>query len=217
MYRKKELKGPRHDIALFQSIEWAGKKAFPAFAFKIVRKEGKTTRTYQFVLPKACSNLALLKMTEETEQAKAPHSLTPSVKSTCDCNNGKLTATVSVTGDNANLRRVRVLVDGNAVGELTAPSWSMTGDRTGTYTFQAEGTGDDQYMFTQSSIRVDACPPPAKVAQTCSVKLTHVEGKKGYDFLIDASGTTSGRRTCRPRPSCSSMVRRARRSASRSR
>jgi hypothetical protein len=190
MYRK--MIAGKRQVTLFQSVEWAGKKPFTAFAFRIVRKEGKTTRSYQFVLPKACSNLSLLKMTEETEQAKAPHSLTPSVKSTCDCNNGKLTATVSVTGDNANLRRVRVLVDGNAVGELTAPSWSMTGDRTGTYTFQAEGTGDDQYMFTQSSIRVDACPPPAKVAQTCSVKLTHVEGKKGYDFLIDASGTTSG-------------------------
>ena len=190
MYRK-TIAGKRQ-VTLFQSVEWAGKKPFPAFAFRIVRKEGKTTRSYQFVLPKACSNLSLLKMTEETEQAKAPHSLTPSVKSTCDCNNGKLTATVSVTGDTANLRRVRVLVDGNAVGELTAPSWSMTGDRPGTYTFQAEGSGDDQYMFTQSSIRVDACPPPAKVAQTCSVKLTHVEGKKGYDFLIDASGTTSG-------------------------
>jgi len=114
------------------------------------------------------------------------------VKSTCDCTNGKLTATVSVTGDTANLQRVRVLVDGNAVGELTAPSWSMNGDRPGAYTFQADGSGDDQYMFTQSSIRVDACPPPSKVAQTCSIKLTHVEGKKGYDFLIDASGTTSG-------------------------
>ena len=52
-------------------------------------------------------------MAEETEQTKA-HSLTPSVKSTCDCNNGKLTAAVSVTGDTVNLRRVRVLVDGNA-------------------------------------------------------------------------------------------------------
>src|SRR4029079_8146155 len=156
MYRK--MIGGERQVTLFQSVEWAGKKPFPAFAFRIVRKEGKTTRSYQFVLPKACSNLSLLKMAEETEQTKA-HSLTPSVKSTCDCNNGKLTATVSVTGDTVNLRRVRVLVDGNAVGELTAPSWSMTGDRPGTYTFQADGTGDDQYMFSQSSIRVEACAP----------------------------------------------------------
>jgi hypothetical protein len=190
MYRK--LIGGKRQVTLFQSVEWAGKKPFQAFGFRIVRKEGKTTRSYQFVLPKACSNLSLLRMTEETEQARAPHALTSTVKSTCDCNNGKLTATVSVTGDTANLRRVRVLVDGNAVGELTAPSWSMSGDRPGTYTFQAEGGTDEQYAFSQSSIRVDACPPPAKVAQTCSIKLTHVEGKKGYDFLIDASGTTSG-------------------------
>jgi hypothetical protein len=191
MYRKKVAKGPRHDITLFQGIEWAGKRAFPAFAFRIVRKEGRTTRTYQFVLPKACSNLALLKTTE-VNAPQPEHPLTPTVKSTCDCNTGKQSITISVSGDTANLRRVRVLVDGNAVGELTAPSWSMNGDRAGTYTFQAEGGADDRYPFSQSSIRVDPCPPPQKVAQTCSVKLTHVEGKKGVEFMIDASGTTSG-------------------------
>ena len=190
MYRK-AIAGKRQ-VTLFQSVEWAGKKPFPAFAFRIVRKEGKTTRSYQFVLPKACSNLSLLQMAEETEQAKA-HSLTPSVKSTCDCNNGKLTAAVSVTGDTANLRRVRVLVDGNAVGELTAPSWSMTAiGRAPTRSRPEGGARRSVHVQPELDPRGGVRRRPAKVAQTCSVKLTHVEGKKGYDFLIDASGTTSG-------------------------
>jgi len=43
MYRK-AIAGKRQ-VTLFQSVEWAGKKPFPAFAFRIVRKEGKTTRS----------------------------------------------------------------------------------------------------------------------------------------------------------------------------
>jgi hypothetical protein len=191
MYRKKVGKGPRQ-ITLFQGVEWAGKRPFNAFAFRIVRKEGKTTHTYQFVAPKPCLNLALLKTTDVTEAPPPIHALTSSVKSTCDCNNGKLTTAVSITGDTANLRRVRVMVDGSAVGELTAPSWSINGDRPGTYTFQAEGGEGDQYSFSQTSIRIEPCPPPAKVNQTCSIRLSHTEGKKGYDFLIDAGGTGSG-------------------------
>ncbi len=190
MYRKRM--GKRREVALFQGVEWAGKKPFGAFAFRIVRKDGPITRTYQFVLPKPCSNLSLLHVTEVTEHVAQPHALTPSVKSTCDCANGKLTALVSVGGDTAGLLRVRVAVDGNPVGVLTAPGWQLNTDRPGTYTFQAEGAEGASYAFTPSTIHVDACAGPSKVTQTCSIKLSHVDGKKGIDFTIDATGTTSG-------------------------
>ena len=190
MYRKRA--GSHRNVALFQGVEWAGKKPFGAFAFRIVRKEGPITRTYQFVLPKPCSNLSLLRVTEVSETVAQPHALTPSVKSTCDCASGKLTALVSVGGDTAGLQRVRVSLDGNPFGVLTAPGWQMNSDRAGTYTFQAEGAEGATYAFSPSTIHVDACAGPSKVAQTCSVKLSHVDGKKGIDFTIDAGGTTSG-------------------------
>ncbi len=51
---------------------------------------------------------------------------------------GNLTATVRATGDDlGKVGRVRVSVNGSPVGELTAPSWSLTSNKAGTYTFEA--------------------------------------------------------------------------------
>jgi hypothetical protein len=192
-YRRRVGKSERHDVTLFSSVEWAGRSAFKAFAFDVTTKDGYIERTYRFVLPKPCSNLALLsKVEKDTRPKTETFNLTPSVTANCDCANGKLSTTVRLSGAPAGLTRVRVMVDGAPAGELTAPTWSMNGDRAGSYTFQAEGTQNTNYVFTQSSIRVDQCGPAAKVAAQCSVRVTHVETKKGYDLQIDTSGSGTG-------------------------
>jgi hypothetical protein len=192
-YRKRVGKSARRDIALMSAVEWAGKRAFKAFAFDVVSTEGTMERTYRFLLPKPCSNLALLRKVErDTRPPTQTFNLTPSVTAACDCANGKLTTTVRVTGAPAGLERIRVMVDGQPAGELTAPNWTMTGDRAGTYTFEGVGAANTNYVFTQNSIRIDTCAPAAKVTQTCDIKLTHTEAKRGYEFQIDTTGSTSG-------------------------
>jgi hypothetical protein len=158
-----------------------------------VTKDGYMERTYRFILPKPCANLSLLKKTErDTRPPTTTFNLTPSVTAACDCTNGKLTTTVRVAGAPAGLERVRVMVDGTSVGELTAPNWTLTSDRAGTYTFEASGAPNTNYVFTQNSVRIDTCAPAPKVAAQCSVHVTHVETKKGYDLQIDTSGSGTG-------------------------
>jgi hypothetical protein len=192
-YRRRVGKSERHDVTLFSSVEWAGRSPFKAFAFDVTTKDGYIERTYRFVLPKPCSNLALLsKVEKDTRPKTETFNLTPSVTANCDCVNGKLSTTVRLAGAPAGLTRVRVMVDGAPAGELSAPTWSMNGDRAGSYTFQAEGAQNTNYVFTQNSIRVDQCGPAAKVAAQCSVRVTHVETKKGYDLQIDTTGSGTG-------------------------
>jgi len=192
-YRKRVGKTARRDIAIMSAVEWAGKRAFKAFAFDVTTRDGSMERTYRLILPKPCSNLALLKKTErDTRPTKQTFNLTPSVTAACDCANGKLTTTVRVSGAPAGLERIRVMVDGTPAGELTAPNWTMTGDKAGAYTFEASGAANTDYVFTQNSIRIEQCAPAAKVAAQCSVHVTHVETKKGYDLQIDTTGSGSG-------------------------
>ncbi len=121
------------------------------------------------------------------------HSLTPSVKSTCDCTNGKLTATVSVDGRHRQpAPRARA---GGWQRRRRADGAVVVDDRRSAGHLHVPGGGRRRrsvHVHARARSAWMRARRPSKVAQTCSVKLTHVEGKKGYDFLIDASGTTSG-------------------------
>jgi hypothetical protein len=57
-------RGARPDIV--RDLKWGGKKPFPAFSFVIDDMD----RTYTFVLPKACANLALQTSEPSREKAK---------------------------------------------------------------------------------------------------------------------------------------------------
>jgi len=88
-YRRRVGKSARHDVTLFSSVEWAGRSAFKAFAFDVTTKDGYIERTYRFVLPKPCSNLALLsKVEKDTRPKTETFNITPSVTANCDCANG---------------------------------------------------------------------------------------------------------------------------------
>jgi len=149
-------------------------------------------RIYTFVLPMACANLSLVKV---EDIPKPPAQL--SVDRSCSAD-GTLRAVVTARGDLSRVSRVQVTVDGRNAGELTAPSWSTTSDRPGTYSFSASDKNGRPYPVEPESTMVASCPapppppPPTMVGPTCSVSLTSARVKGGYEVAVDATGSATG-------------------------
>jgi len=172
--------------SLLRQLRWSGKKPFRAFLFRVTTAD----KIYTFVVPKPCGNLS---MASAVDIAKPPVQV--SVDRACTPA-GKLTATVRATGDLAKVGRVQVSINGSAAGELTAPSWSMTSDRPGTYSFTATDKSGNPYPVAQSSVTVDPCPVPTPtitvVKPNCRVNVTALKVKGGYELTIDATGSSTG-------------------------
>jgi hypothetical protein len=184
---------------IVRNLRWAGKKPFQAFLLRIDTEE----MTYVFMVPKPCGNLTLVR----TIPKPPPPPLAVSVDYDCVPKlGGKLTVNVKATSsDLSQAERVSVSIDGSPAGELTAPSWSMTSDKPGTYSFAATGKDGKPYRgFSAAPVSVASCPPkppPAKVPPTCQVTLTSREGaKKGsHELVIDTAGAGTGSPTVKPR------------------
>ncbi len=178
----------RQAPALIQGVRWAGEKPFPAFLFRVTEED----RIYTFVLPKTCANLSLAGV---QEISKPPAQI--SVDRSC-APDGTLRAVVKADGDLSRVARVRVAIDGRSAGELTAPSWSITTDTSGTYSFEASDPTGRSYPVTRASIVVEACPkppppPPITVVKpTCDVSLSAARAKGGYQITVDATRSTTG-------------------------
>ncbi len=172
--------------SLLRMLRWAGKKPFRAFLFRVSTADN----VYTFIVPKPCGNLSLV---STVNIAKPPVQVSVDRACTPD---GKLTATVRATGDLAKVGRVQVSINGAAAGELTAPSWSMTSDRPGTYSFTATDKSGNAYPVAQSSVTVDPCPVPTPtitvVKPSCRVNVTALKVKSGYELTIDATGSSTG-------------------------
>ena len=88
---------------------WAGKAPFEGFAFSI--EDG--VKRYNFVVPKACGNLALMSVSE----VPLPECVNVAVKRSCETKQ----ATFSASGTAISTRqatKVSVLRDGSKVGEM---------------------------------------------------------------------------------------------------
>ncbi len=178
----------RHEPALLRGVRWAGEQPFPAFLFRVTQDD----RVYTFVVPKICANLSLAGV-QEVSKPPAPISVDRSCAP-----DGTLRAVVKADGDLSGVARVRVAIDGRPAGELTAPSWSITTDTSGTYTFDASDANGRSYPVTRASIVVEACPAPppppmiAVVKPTCDVSLTAARAKGGYQIAVDATRSETG-------------------------
>ena len=183
-YRPRGQKGP----GLLRGVRWAGAKSFRAFLFRVTTDD----RIYTFVLPMACANLSLVGI---EEIPKPPAQL--AVDRSCSPD-GTLRAVVTARGDLSRVARVQVAVDGRPAGELTAPSWSVTSDRPGTYRFSASDRNGRPYPVEPESTTVASCPapppppPPTMVGPTCQVSLSSTRVKGGYEVAVDATGSTTG-------------------------
>lgn len=187
-YRPNARRGDRTPGRL-DGVRWAGSKPFKAILFRVTTDD----RIYTFVLPLACANLSLMSIKEI-----AGESVDVTVDRVCDPKTGSVSATAKAASrDLARVRRVSVAVNGQPAGELTAPSWSLTSDKPGDYTFEATDTKGRPYALARRSVRVDACPPPAPqpkqvVAPTCRVTLSFTPVKGAYQISVDASSSTTG-------------------------
>lgn len=181
----KPLVKGKHTPSLLQNLRWAGKKPFKAFLFRVTTDD----KIYTFIVPKPCANISLA---STVDVPKPPVQISVDRACTPD---GKLTVTVKATGDLARVGRVRVSVNGSPAGELTAPTWSMTSDKPGTYTFEASDKNGKSYPVARTSATVEACPlpaPPQVVNPTCAVSVTAVKVKGGYELSIDGSKSSTG-------------------------
>ncbi len=183
-YRPRGQKGP----GLLRGVRWAGAKPFHAYLFRVTTDD----RIYTFVLPMDCANLSLAGV---EEIPKPPAQL--AVDRSCSTD-GALRAVVTARGDLSRVARVQVTIDGGFAGELTAPSWSLTSDRPGTYSFSASDRNGNPYPVEPASTRVASCPapppppPPTMVGPTCRVSLSSTRVKGGYAIAVDATGSTTG-------------------------
>jgi hypothetical protein len=172
--------------SLLENVRWSGKKPFKAFLFRVTTDD----KVYTFVVPKPCGNISLASTVDVPKppvQIAVDRACTPA---------GALTATVKASGDLAKVGRVKVSVNGSPVGELTAPSWTLTSDKPGTYTFEATDKNGKSYPVARTSATVEACPapppPPQVVNPTCAVTVTGMKVKGGWELTIDASRSSTG-------------------------
>ena len=168
--------------SLLRNVRWSAKKPFKAFLFRVTTAD----KIYTFVLPKPCGNLSLA---STLDVAKPPVQLAVDRR----CVDYTLQARITATGDLSRVGAVSVSLNGAAMGQLTAPSWFMTTDRPGTYTFAATDKNGKTYPVANSPLMVEACPArpapaPAAIAPTCNLSLTAERSKGGYDINIQASG-----------------------------
>jgi hypothetical protein len=186
-YRPNVGKGSRAPGRLV-GVRWAGAKPFRALLFRVTNDY----KTYTFVLPMACANLSLMSIREIEGEA-----VNVTVDRVCDPKTGILRATVKAgSRDIERVQRVRVSINGQPAGELTAPSWTLVSDKPGDYTFDATDTKGRPYPVAQRSVRIEACPmPPAPkqvVGPTCGFVLTSVPVRGGYEITVDATRSTTG-------------------------
>jgi hypothetical protein len=173
-----------------EQVRWSGTKPFKALLFRVTNDY----KTYTFVLPLECSNLSLMSFNEIKGEPVAV-----SVEPVCDPATGNLRATVRAAGrDLERVQRVSMSINGDAAGELTAPSWTLVTTKSGDYTFDAFDAKGRAYPVAQRSIRQESCPAPLlpEVKQVagpvCSVVLTAVRVRNAYEINVDATGSAAG-------------------------
>jgi hypothetical protein len=166
------------------ALEWAGKQPVEAFAIKV--KEGY--RTYTFIIPKPCGNIAYKGMVEEIPPAVCSLKVTPAKANI----NDPITVDMSAT-QNAKSMRVEVLDkqgDKVATKDLTpeAAKWQTKLDKPGEYVFKGTAFNLENKASTnpcEGKVYINY-PPIAKVVPGC----TDCKNAIGRPLTFDASGSS---------------------------
>jgi hypothetical protein len=171
---------------------WAGTAPFEGFAFSI--DDG--LKRYNFVVPKACGNLALVSVTE------VPLPECVHVASSRSCESKQVTFTASGTAiATRQATKVSVYRDGRKVGEMLPEGFALALPvDAGRYTFMATDTHGREYGTCERDIMVEACavapvappPPPPPVPTSCGALLTATRVKGGLNMVIDGSASAAG-------------------------
>jgi hypothetical protein len=171
-------------IKVTGSLEWAGKKPLEVFAVKV--KKG--FKTYTFIIPKPCGNIALRDEIEEIPEAVCSLKVTPAKVNIND------PITVDMSGSQyAKSLKVEVIdKQGNKVlsKDLTpeAARWQTKLDKPGQYIFRGTAINLEDKPSTnkcESGVYVNF-PPVAQVAPNC----LNCREYAGRPLTFDASGST---------------------------
>ncbi len=185
-FRPNARKGIRTPARL-ERVRWAGTQPFKAFLFRVTNDY----KIYTFIVPKPCANVSLMSV---TDIEGAPISI--SIDRVCDPKTGDVRVTIKASSrDLARVQRVRVAINGQPAGELTALAWTLISNKPGDYTFDATDTKGRPYPVVPRTARVDACPPApvAPIVQpSCDVVLSAVPVKGGYEITVDATRSATG-------------------------
>jgi hypothetical protein len=176
-----------------QKIRWGGKAPFEGFTFSI--EDGY--KIYNFIVPEACGNLALVSVTEKA----LPECVRIAVDRDCNAK----TLTIRATGvsiDSKKITKVEVSRNGAKLGDLMAAQgfrWSGP-VAAGRYGFRAtdEYGRDVPICDGRREVSVEECPAPKPVVEappapaSCGVVATAMIWKGGWRVSIDGAGSATG-------------------------
>jgi hypothetical protein len=173
-----------------QMIRWGGRRSFKAWEFKI--KDG--VKTYTFVLPKECGNLALASVTEE------PMPACPMVTGQASCDQSSYTKTVGFSvSSTTGIDRVEVSRAGSAVTVLRRDNnFTVRGlaQPAGSYTVRAWDTfGRELQQCASVNVADVPCERPAPKptpAAACTLTATATQQGSEWAIALDGSGSQRG-------------------------
>jgi len=195
MYRK------RGKPVLGYDFIWAGKEPFPAFKLVVKLDDEKNCKdyVYEFIIPKACGNLAMYAMEVKKYKAEVSASLSATPDSACVCQDLVLDA----TGCSATMKGREVLdkvmakvilPDGTEQG-MGVPDtsgvyrWNLNYRKPGTYKFEVIAVAKDcDNTSAEASAVFEALPCPP----VCDLSIA-AEGLEEFytkeELEVDASGS----------------------------
>ncbi len=171
-------------VKVARDLEWAGTKPLEVFGFDV--KQG--SRTYHYIIPKPCGNIALVNVTEEIAEAVCSLTVTP------DKVNIGEPVTVDVSGAKGTKSTIVEVYDpkGAKVATQTltpaSPKWQTKFDAPGEYTFKAVSVNMADKPSTNPCTAKTYVnfPPVCKLVTSCLPCIDYV----GRNIIFDASGST---------------------------
>lgn len=152
-------------VQIVTDVEWAGKKPLPVFAFMVE----KDYKQYEFVMPKPCGNISLIRVEEAVPDAVCDIKVTPAKANMNDA------ITVDMRGSqHAKSMQVEVYgPDGTKIAskELTPEeaTWQTTFNKPGEYTFKGKvfnPVGKSSENPCEAKTYINA-PPICKLFTSC--------------------------------------------------
>ncbi len=168
-------------VKVVQDLEWAGKSPLPVFSFTVV----KEFMHYEFVMPRPCGNISLLKAEEVIPDAICDIKVEPAKANI----NDPISVDMSGT-QHAKSMEVEVY---NAEGKKIAtkalspdsPKWQTKFDKPGEYVFKAKAYNmKDKPSSNPCEAKTYINYPP-----TCALEAMPLEDYITKPFSFDASGS----------------------------
>jgi hypothetical protein len=169
-------------VKVAQDLEWAGKEALPVFTFTVV----KEFMHYEFVMPKPCGNIALVKVEEIVPDAICNIQVEPEKANIND------PISVDMSGSqHAKSMEVEVFnAEGKKITTKTltpdSPKWQTTFDKPGEYVFKAKA------FNAKGAPSTNPCDAKTYInyPPTCQLTAAPLEDYITKPFVFDASGSS---------------------------